>query len=88
MKNPIAFGLASAVLLQATAFASAEENCTCRGPDREYEVGQTACLRTPKGFRIAKCGMVLNNTSWQISDTPCVSSGLFTPFRVARLNAR
>lgn len=75
MKQAIAaFGLASAALLQALDFAAAEENCTCRALGREFEVGQTACLLTPKGHRIATCGTVLNNTAWLFSDAPCVSS--------------
>ena len=51
-------------------------NCTCRSQGRDYELGNSVCLQTPKGARIATCGMVLNNTSWQFSDTPCVISEL------------
>jgi len=49
-------------------------DCTCRSQGRDYELGRSVCLQTPKGARIATCGMVLNNTSWQFSDTPCVVS--------------
>jgi hypothetical protein len=49
-------------------------DCTCRSQGRDYELGKSVCLQTPKGARIATCGMVLNNTSWQFSDTPCVVS--------------
>lgn len=80
MKHTIvSVAFASLALLPAIPSASAEENCTCRGPAREYEVGQSACLSTPKGYRMAKCGMVLNNTAWIFSDTPCVSSQLQMP---------
>ena len=48
--------------------------CTCRSQGRDYELGTSVCLQTPKGARMATCGMVLNNTSWQFSDTPCVIS--------------
>ena len=51
-------------------------DCTCRSQGRDYELGNSVCLQTPKGARIATCGMVLNNTSWQFSDTPCVISEL------------
>jgi hypothetical protein len=54
--------------------AVADPNCTCRGLGRNFELGETACLETPKGPRIATCGMVLNNTSWYFSDTPCVAA--------------
>ena len=51
-------------------------DCTCRSQGRDYELGKSVCLQTPKGARIATCGMVLNNTSWQFSDTPCVVSNV------------
>ena len=54
--------------------AAADPNCICRARGKEFELGQTACLVSPKGPRIATCGMVLNNTSWQFTDTPCVIS--------------
>ena len=58
------------------ALSLAAANCTCRSQGRDYEVGKSVCLQTPKGARIATCGMVLNNTSWQFSDTPCVVSAV------------
>jgi hypothetical protein len=65
--------LALVALIAAADFAAAAE-CTCRSQGRDYELGKSVCLPTPKGARIATCGMVLNNTSWQFSDTPCVIS--------------
>jgi hypothetical protein len=65
--------LATAILLGATLTAAATD-CTCRAHGRSYELGQTTCLATPNGFRRATCGMVLNNTSWQFSQTPCVAA--------------
>lgn len=59
--------------------ARAEPNCTCRARGRSFELGQSACLQTPKGPRIAVCVMVLNNTSWQISETPCISADARPP---------
>jgi hypothetical protein len=67
--------LASVVATVVTRVLAAElvadANCTCRGLGRNFELGETACLETPKGPRIATCGMNLNNTSWLFSDTPC-----------------
>ena len=54
-------------------------NCFCRAQGRTFAVGETACLRTGEGPRVAECGMVLNNTSWQFSDTPCVVSSSVDP---------
>ena len=54
--------------------APASADCTCRSQGRDYELGQSICLQSPKGARIATCGMVLNNTSWQFTETPCTVS--------------
>jgi hypothetical protein len=59
--------------------AYAAPNCTCRARGRSFELGQSACLQTPKGPRIAVCVMVLNNTSWQLSETPCISADARAP---------
>jgi hypothetical protein len=56
--------------------APAAADCTCRSQGRDYELGQSVCLQSPKGARIATCGMVLNNTSWQFTDTPCTVSAV------------
>lgn len=66
----LAVGLA-AVACAATGQASLAAECTCRAGGRDHEVGRTLCLSTPQGFRLATCGMVMNNTSWRFSDTPC-----------------
>ena len=63
--------LVALIAASDVAFAA---DCTCRSQGRDYELGKSVCLQTPKGARIATCGMVLNNTSWQFSDTPCVIS--------------
>ena len=62
-------------LFAADALVSpASADCTCRSQGRDYELGQSVCLQSPKGARIATCGMVLNNTSWQFTETPCTVS--------------
>jgi hypothetical protein len=48
--------------------------CYCLAQGRTFGVGETACLRTNEGPRIAECGMVLNNTSWRFTAKPCVES--------------
>jgi hypothetical protein len=52
----------------------ADPECTCRAQGRDFTLGQSVCLATPKGARIATCAMVLNNTSWQFTETPRVVS--------------
>ena len=74
------------VMLALGAFAAtpASADCTCRAMGRDFQHGDQVCLRSPNGqARIATCSMVLNNSAWQFSETPCVSSQKLTPLRVA-----
>jgi hypothetical protein len=66
--------LLSAAALAAFLSTSAQADCTCRAQGRNFEQGQAVCLATPDGPRIATCGMVLNNSSWELSQSPCVYS--------------
>ena len=61
------------IVLIAASDASLAD-CTCRSQGRDYELGKSVCLPTPKGARIATCGMVLNNTSWQFTGRTCPES--------------
>jgi len=56
--------------------AGAGDNCTCRAPGFEVFEGETACLNTANGPQLARCGRVLNNTSWTFLNTPCPSAKL------------
>jgi len=66
--------IALIVLAGGAVPSVAAADCICRARGQAFELGQSVCLPTAKGPRIATCGMVLNNTSWQFSDTPCVVS--------------
>jgi hypothetical protein len=68
MVRAVAFG----TVLAACFMSQAAADCTCRAFGQDVELGGSACLTTPDGPRHAVCGMVLNNTSWQFSDMPCV----------------
>lgn len=71
-------------ILCAFGATPAGADCTCRALGREYQKGETVCLRNAGGQnRLATCGMVLNNSSWEFSSTPCVSSGRATPAKFA-----
>ncbi|MBD8894173.1 hypothetical protein [Roseibium litorale] len=50
--------------------------CTCRYYDKRYDIGESVCLKQAEGRKIAVCTMVINNPSWQVTDTPCPSAGL------------
>ena len=62
--------LIASLIVADAALSPAAADCTCRSQGRDYELGQSVCLQSPKGARIATCGMVLNNTSWQFTETP------------------
>ena len=63
-----------AAAIAVLSSAPAQADCTCRAQGRVFEQGQAVCLSTPDGLRIATCGMVLNNSAWEFSQAPCVSS--------------
>jgi hypothetical protein len=67
-------GLVPATILLASVGLATEASadCTCRAAGRDFDLGRSVCMSTPMGFRLATCDMVLNNTSWRISSTPCV----------------
>ncbi len=57
-------------------FKLAKKNCTCRFMGKKFELGTTICIKTPKGPRLARCEMNLNNTSWKTSLSPCHVAGM------------
>jgi hypothetical protein len=62
-----------AVLLLSSASASAAPlSISCRAIGTVAEQGQTLCIQTPDGARLARCGMVLNVSSWTFLGQPCV----------------
>ena len=65
---PIAFAVSLAV---SSAAASAGENCTCRGNGQDVAEGETVCLKTASGMKMARCERVLNNTSWKMLEEEC-----------------
>jgi len=48
-------------------------DCTCRYYGQSYGLGTEICFKTPTGYRMAKCNLVLNNTSWQIGNRSCAA---------------
>jgi hypothetical protein len=72
MRRIAALACHGAVLAAAMAVpAPAGADCRCRALGTEFTLGELACVPTPQGLRLATCGMVLNNTSWQVSDRQC-----------------
>jgi len=49
----------------------AEADCKCLYAGGIAKQGETACIKTASGPRLARCEMVLNNSSWTVLDRPC-----------------
>ena len=57
--------------------------CRCRFGGTAYRLGDTVCMSTHMGVQLARCDLVLNNTSWVPIGVPCTMSS-----RATRLAAR
>jgi hypothetical protein len=55
----------------AAGTAQNRPECYCRAQGKMFALGESACLKTSEGPRIAQCGMVLNNTSWRFTTQAC-----------------
>ena len=51
--------------------ALGEIDCTCRYGGQSYAQDACVCLMTPNGARLACCGKVLNNASWNFTGDMC-----------------
>jgi hypothetical protein len=62
-------GILVVAIVSAFAVGPARADCTCRANGQDYPEGQLACIRLSSGSYVARCGKVLNNTSWiKVSD--------------------
>ena len=62
---------ALAVTLPLPIAGTSAADCLCRANGSAFRQGQTTCLALPDGPRLARCEMVLNNSSWKILDETC-----------------
>jgi len=46
-------------------------NCTCRYKGKKVPEGQSTCIKTADGYKVAQCSRVLNNTSWKFTKERC-----------------
>ncbi|MEX0953747.1 MAG: hypothetical protein WDZ83_00885 [Rhizobiaceae bacterium] len=61
----------SLVALVFAYVAPARADCQCVAAGKKYQLGEVACLSLPEGKRLARCGMVLNNSSWTKIEDAC-----------------
>ena len=79
MLRSILFGGIAAALAATTFPALANPDCICRANGQEVHEGQTVCLKTATGMKLARCEMVLNNTSWTFLEDGCPTASLSRP---------
>lgn len=48
--------------------------CRCRFRGNAYRLGDTVCMSTHLGVQLARCDLLLNNTSWVPIGVPCTMS--------------
>ena len=63
-----------AAVQQAQAPGHNPLDCYCRAQGRIFAPGESICLKTAAGGRIAECRMVINVMSWGITDRACPES--------------
>ena len=49
-------------------------DCYCRAQGRIFAPGESVCLKTAQGARMAQCRMEINVMSWSITEAPCPES--------------
>ena len=62
---------ATATMAGAALAPAIAHDCTCKFQGGDVAQGETVCIPTAKGKSLARCEMVLNNSSWTILDEPC-----------------
>jgi len=61
--------------LSGTGITAASGEPGCRAIGMEARQGETLCIPTPDGQRMASCGMVLNVSSWTFLTELCRPNG-------------
>jgi hypothetical protein len=77
----LAFGGGQAV---PVATAHVHRPCPCTYPGGTAQQGEIVCLEVNGKHELARCEMVLNNSSWRFLGTPCDPSANHGPSRPAR----
>ncbi|WP_274629238.1 hypothetical protein [Arvimicrobium flavum] len=69
------------IILGALDFAvtPAAADCKCRANGKLFHHGEVACLSLPTGQQLARCDMVLNNSSWQKVQDGCPEAAAQSP---------
>ncbi len=63
--------LAALLCAALLAGGAAAHDCKCLYAGGVAKQGETRCIKTSDGPRLARCEMVLNNSSWTVSKQTC-----------------
>ena len=88
MLAPMAIRLAIltfALAALAPSGAFAEHNCQCLYQGKRFEQGQLVCIKVDGTAHLARCDMLLNNSSWKFLSNGCPTAALFTPLPAGRI---
>lgn len=64
-------GLVMGLVMSSSVPSRSEPNCTCRYSGQSYSLASCVCIETANGGRMACCGKVLNNSSWNFTGAVC-----------------
>jgi hypothetical protein len=59
------------VLTASFPWMATAHDCRCIYDGGIAAQGKTVCIKTSKGYQLARCEMFLNNSSWKFLDEPC-----------------
>jgi hypothetical protein len=76
--------LVFALTVLAPVGALAEHRCQCLYQGKEFDQGALVCIRVDGTARLARCDMLLNNSSWTFLKTGCPTAAA-TPLPAKRL---
>lgn len=71
-------GILPAVMGSALAQQYKKPECKCQNYGRYIKAGDTACIRTNKGPKMARCVMRGNVTDWDFLDEDCAHTSMST----------
>lgn len=70
VRRSLVLGFAVAAIAAADS-ARAAPDCRCRYAGQFYSAGEYACIKTSKGFRLARCALSENVSTWRFLDKGC-----------------
>jgi hypothetical protein len=77
--------LTFALAALASSEAFAEHKCQCLYQGKRFEQGELVCIKVDGAAHLARCDMLLNNSSWKFLSNGCPTAALFTPLPAGRI---